>query len=98
MKSVEVECGDCRGTGVHRDHRDPKGLGLVCGKCEGSGKTIFHYKPFTRRKKKNGIDQVTRPSGSLGAIGFGSSRGPRIPYQEFLNGKMPDHALSINDL
>lgn len=98
MKSIVTECSKCGGTGICRDHRDPKGLGLVCGSCEGKGGRTIHYRPFNRRKKKAGIEQVARPSAALGAIGVGASSGPRISYQEFLDGKMPDHALTISDL
>jgi len=94
MKSVDVQCPKCGGYGICRNHGGPKDLGMVCHECDGSGKKTLWYKPFTRRKTRKGIAHVTRPDGRLGAIGFGALAGPRIPYTEFQNGKMPPDAFT----
>lgn len=94
MKSVITQCSKCSGYGVRREPEAPKGVGVVCDECKGTGKTRLWYKPFTKRRARQGIKQVTELSSGLGAIGFGSTAGPRISYEEFLNGKMPPCAFT----
>ena len=91
QKSVDIQCPDCSGFGIQRYSDSPKKLGVVCGECCGTGKKVLWYKPFTSRRKRQGIDQVTQLAN--GALGFGSFYGPRIPYTHFLAGKMPSEAI-----
>lgn len=95
MKAIDIECSECRGTGVFRVRTAPKGLGIICGECNGTGKKTFEYKPFTSRRRRKDIDQVTKVSANLGGLGFGPLSGPRISYSEFLSGKMPEDAIKI---
>lgn len=94
MQSIEIQCRDCGGFGIHRVPRPTKRLGTICQTCLGSGKETFRYKPFKGRRVRKGIEKVTEPSSGLGAIGFGAFAGPAIPYSEFLAGKMPPEAFT----
>ncbi|MFZ2621298.1 MAG: hypothetical protein WAX37_02205 [Minisyncoccia bacterium] len=88
MKSIDIECADCKGSGVRREPYLAKGLGFVCEKCHGSGKVTLRYKPFNKRRKRDDVDSVIPLSAGLNAIGLGTESGSRISYTEFLNGKM----------
>ncbi len=80
---VEIECESCGGTGLYRGFAEPEGVAVVCVKCDGHGKDILKYTPFTKRKHRPGVHTVRRSKGSLLVTG-GS-----VSYEEFHNGKMP---------
>lgn len=86
--TIEVECGSCGATGIYQGFAEPKGVGVVCLNCNGTGAVNIDYKPFTGRKERRDINTVQRSRGSFIATGVGPG-GRSISYQEFLNGKMP---------
>ena len=86
--TIEVECGDCRGTGIYHGFAEPKGVGVVCLHCDGTGKAQITYTPFTGRKRRSDISTVQLSRGSLIVAGVGP-RGSSISYEEFMSGKTP---------
>lgn len=78
---LEVECSDCAGTGVYCGFMEPKGIGVVCLGCNGTGKAYFTYYPFTRKKGKRGIKEVSLLNGK--SIVCGGPKNKRIPYNIF---------------
>lgn len=88
---VEAECGSCRGTGIYRGFAEPKGVGVVCLSCDGSGCKRISYTPFTARKRRDDVQTVQLSAGSLLVTGVGP-RGSAITYREFLEGKLPRNA------
>lgn len=87
-ESVKSECNSCGGTGIYCGFAEPKGTGVVCLDCDGSGCRVIQYTPFTSRKTKSGISRVMRSRGSFIATGVGPA-GNGITYDEFLSGKKP---------
>lgn len=87
-QSIEIECRSCRGTGLYSGFAEPKGVAVVCVHCEGTGKEIFEYEPFTGRKPKKGIKTVKCSQGAFVFSGVGPD-GDSITYEEFQNGKFP---------
>lgn len=85
---VEAECTSCSGTGIYHGFAEPKGVGVVCLTCDGTGRREIEYVPFTGLKKRNDIQTVQRSRGSLIFAGVGPT-GNAVSYDEFLNGKRP---------
>ena len=85
---VEAECYDCGGTGVYCGMAEPKGVGVVCLSCNGSGKIMISYNPFNGRKKRADVKVVRLSRGSFIPLGCGPTGG-QITYEEFVAGKMP---------
>jgi hypothetical protein len=88
QKQVEAQCGSCRGTGIYRGFAEPRGIGVVCVECKGTGKRIITYTPFTVRQKRDDVQFVQRSAGTLLVTGVGPTSG-KISYADFLAGKMP---------
>lgn len=88
QKSFEAECRSCGATGIYCGFAEPKGTGVVCLDCNGTGKVVRIYTPFTRRKERKDVRIVRRSSGSFIATGVGPTGGS-VTYREFLSGKMP---------
>ena len=86
--SVQAECGSCGGTGVYCGFAEPKGTGVVCMNCDGSGCQKIEYTPFVSRKRRDGVKRVCRSRGSLLVTGVGPT-GNGVAYEDFLRGKMP---------
>jgi len=86
--TVEVECKDCKGTGLYRGFAEPKGIAVVCLKCDGTGKVSLTYTPFTERKRRDDVNTVRRSAGTFIGAAVGPTGGS-ISYEEFLAGKMP---------
>jgi hypothetical protein len=84
---VKAECGACDGTGIYHGFAEPKGVGVVCLKCDGTGCATIEYTPFTGRKTRNDITTVQRSRGSF-VLSCGPA-GNSVSYNDFLNGKMP---------
>lgn len=100
---LDIECPSCQGTGVH-SKRD--GAAVICNRCEGTGryKYKFTYTKFTGLKKRKGISRVY-----LDSYGFDISTGivdfkniglidmdvEGVSYEEFLEGKTPEHIKSL---
>ena len=88
QKHLIVQCNSCSGTGVYSGFAEPRGVGVVCLNCNGSGKMRLEYTEFEGRKKRSGINTVRRSAGSFIGTGVGPTGGS-VSYDEFLNGKMP---------
>jgi hypothetical protein len=88
MPSVKVFCQACGGTGVYCGFAEPKGTGVVCLRCEGSGAQTLSYEPFTGRKRRNDVQYVRLSAGTFLVTGVGP-RGTTVSYDEFLQGRMP---------
>lgn len=88
VMSVEAECGSCDGTGIYRGFAEPKGVGVVCLNCDGTGRKVIKYKPFGGRRTRDDVKTVRRSAGSFIATGVGPTGGS-VTYEEFLSGKMP---------
>lgn len=87
--SVDAECGACRGTGVYRGFAEPAGTGVVCLRCEGTGRKTIEYTPFKGRKRRDDVKTVCCSTGTSVGMGVGGPVGDGIPYKEFFAGKMP---------
>lgn len=86
--SVEAECGYCGATGIYRGFAEPEGVGVVCLNCNGTGRTVIRYAPFSGRKTRRDVKTVRRSRGAFIATGVGPTGDP-VSYQKFLAGKMP---------
>ena len=87
-QSIKVECGPCGGTGIYCGFAEPKGTGVICLGCDGTGCATIEYNPFTGLKPRSGVKTVSRSRGTFIATGVGAA-GASISYEEFLNGKRP---------
>lgn len=83
-----VHCTACGGSGVYCDFAEPKGVGVVCNRCNGSGAAKLQYIPFTGRKQRDGVETVRLSRDSFIGTGVGPTGGS-VTYQEFLAGKIP---------
>jgi hypothetical protein len=88
LKTIEIECDACRGTGLYQGFAEPSGVAVVCVRCDGEGYVTLTYTPFTGRKYKAGIKTVQRSAGIFVVSGVGPVGGA-ITYEEFQQGKMP---------
>jgi len=85
---IETECSSCGGRGVYCGFAEPRGTGVVCLNCEGTGCRKVKYTPFTARKRREGVEIVRRSKGGFIGTGVGPT-GASVTYEEFLGGKMP---------
>lgn len=99
---IDVQCPSCNGTGVYIGMAERSGAAVICNNCNGTGK--YHYKysyeEFAGIKKREDIKRVYK-SGygfeiALGElyfknIGSVDMNKEGVSYDEFLDGKMPDH-------
>lgn len=81
---VLIECKACSGTGVYEGFAEPKGTGVVCLDCGGSGAVELSYTPYTGRKTKRGIHWVAQSRGGFIGTGVGPVPGSSMEYKEFL--------------
>ncbi len=89
MASVKAECKSCRGTGLYSGMAEPKGIAVVCLRCEGSGCREINYVPFERRQRRSDVEVVRLSAGTTIALGCGPAGGA-VTYEQFLAGKMPE--------
>ena len=89
MKEIRAECSSCDGSGVYCGFAEPKGVGVVCLTCEGSGCKILRYTPFSERRLIQGVVIVKRSAGVFIGTGVGPY-GDSVPYKDFVNGSMPE--------
>ncbi len=82
MKSVEVVCEACDGTGLYHGFAEAPGVFVICLKCNGSGCFRIHYNPFESRKERRGVKSVQRSRGAFVVTGVGAV-GPSMTYDEF---------------
>lgn len=57
---LDYECQACKGTGIYKGMAERGDFGVVCCKCEGTGKAHFkfEYDDFIKRRKRNNVKQV----------------------------------------
>ena len=63
MREIQIECGDCSGTGLYCGFAEPNGTAVICHTCHGSGAQVIKCKMFTGRKPKHGITRVMTDGG-----------------------------------
>lgn len=85
LMTLDVRCPACKGSGVFRGIAEPKGIGIVCRDCKGSGKQTFTYLPFTGLQTR---DDVCFVRAERGDFHIPDPRG-EIPYADFLAGTRP---------
>ena len=83
--TVNVPCESCAGTGIVCGVLEPKGIGVVCFRCYGTGAFKLIYTPFTKRATRRGVKFVQISPVYLS----GGSRSSKISYASFLKGKVP---------
>jgi hypothetical protein len=88
METIKVECKDCGATGLYKGFAESEGVAVICLTCRGSGCQEISFKPFIKRKQRNGIRIIYRSRGSFVGTGVGPAGGS-ITYQEFQQGEMP---------
>lgn len=86
---LEHECGDCRGTGVYSGMCEAKGTAVICLGCDGSGKAVSLYRPFTGLKRRKGIKTVYKSRGRFIVTGVGAIPEKSVSYAAFLKGERP---------
>jgi hypothetical protein len=104
---LKIECPSCKGTGLYSGMGEGKGVAVICNNCKGTGKFNYKYtyKPFTGRKERKDVKRVYL-SGlgyriGLGKINFSNGIGEidmdkeGVSYDEFINGKMPEHIKKL---
>lgn len=87
-EKVLAQCQSCDGTGIYQGFAEPKGTGVVCLSCKGTGCCEMYYTPFVSRKHRRDIKTVRLSRGSFIGTGIGPV-GKEVTYEEFLEGKMP---------
>ena len=87
-QTVKTECASCHGTGVYHGFAEPKGVGVICFDCNGTGCRELSYTPFSGRKERQDIEIVSLSRGRFICGPCGPGR-QSITYEEFLTGKMP---------
>lgn len=56
--TMEIECPHCDGTGLFQHYSAKEGSAYSCYHCKGTGKAIITYKPFSGRRKKDGVTRI----------------------------------------
>jgi hypothetical protein len=87
MKTIYYECEDCRGTGLYSGFCEPPKHAVVCLGCDGTGRALFEYEPFTGRKTRKDIKTVSLSKGRFIMTGVGSGS-EKVSYQDFLKGSL----------
>lgn len=91
MATVATQCRPCGGTGVYRGFAEPRGVGVLCCVCGGTGCKAIEYTPFTERQVRLDIHTVRRSMGRCLPMGVGPAGGS-VSYVEFKAGRMPGKA------
>ena len=58
MKEIQIECPECKGTGLYVGACEQDGCAVVCIKCGGKGYTTFQYNDFRGKKVKEGVKRI----------------------------------------
>jgi hypothetical protein len=66
-----AECKACDATGVYLGYPQVKDEAVECLVCNGTGKDLVFFVPFTRRKRRRGIVSVRISRGTFIATGVG---------------------------
>lgn len=86
MSKIEIQCPDCRGTGLYRGIFEPEGFAVVCRGCNGTAKKVVEYTQFTGRMTRDDVKTVCWSRGFTTEI---RKESEGIPYEDFLVGKLP---------
>jgi hypothetical protein len=93
MKTIEIECQTCKGSGLYQGLAERGKSAVVCNKCQGSGKDKFFYNEFTGRKTLSNVERVF--AGSFGYVHTDKNTAGILfeeggcTYQEWLKGEKP---------
>jgi len=63
MDEIKAECTDCGATGLYCGFAEPEGTAVICCGCGGTGCKTIRYKPFEKRKRKRGVQQIITDGG-----------------------------------
>ena len=85
---VRAECSSCSGTGIYCGFAEPKGYGVICNTCGGTGCRIISYKLFAGRNPKPGVEKVIIGH-SLGWAVEKDRMKTAIPIKEFYDKVKP---------
>ena len=66
MRSLNIECKSCKGTGLYKGACEKGASAVICHVCKGTGENIFMYNEFTGRKTRDDVKRVF--SGSFGYL------------------------------
>lgn len=81
---IEIQCRDCKGTGLYDGFMERKGYPVICSRCDGSGKEVLNVVKFTDRKTLD-------PKKIKGVVQWRHENGIHIEtvisYDEFLKKK-----------
>lgn len=88
-EKIKIECSACGATGIYRGFAEPKGVGVICVECKGTGCKLLAYTPFRCRKQRQDVVTVCRSRGGFIATGIGPDAGGSVSYKDFLAGKVP---------
>jgi len=71
----DQECEACGATGIYVGFAERDGFGVVCSRCEGSGKQEMKmtYTPFRARKRRKGMRRVLQINPGIG-VGRGKEK------------------------
>lgn len=71
-QTLTAECDACDGSGVYQGFCEAKGEAVECLDCDGTGAMTITYKTFEGRKRKRGINFVSKSRGTFIATGVGA--------------------------
>lgn len=107
---IIIECPKCNGTGLYRGMGEGDGIAVICDNCNGTGKYnyIYQYNEFNGRKCRDNVKRIYKCNYGyrlrLGNVTFKNIDDTKvvidmdkegISYQEFLNGKYPEHIRKL---
>jgi hypothetical protein len=89
MKIIEFDerCKSCKGTGIYVGMAEYDGYGVVCHKCNGTGKAHFkyEYEDFEKREINPNIKKVLQVNPGIGVGGIFDFGG--MSYNDWYEGK-----------
>ena len=83
----DEECSSCNGTGIYLGMAERDGYGVICYKCQGTGKRKHKHEfhEFTGRKLIANVRHVVECNPGIvlgGSFDFGG-----MPYEDWIHGK-----------
>lgn len=76
-KTIEFDqqCDSCKGTGIYQGFAEKDGIGVVCKRCDGTGKYHFvhSYDEFEGKKKTTKVKHVLECNPGIG-VGLGNGK------------------------
>lgn len=86
MKTIKIECAECRGTGLYSGMGEDERSAVVCGRCEGTGQEEFKYNEFTGRKPKPSVEWVYQVNPGIKIGGLTPERFGGMPVAAWRKG------------